>query len=127
MWAHINVKLLHFLDFTLLSEFRLFSVAKELSFDKKARDLALSSPRKRRIFYQFMYNNNTRQQTEARDDLHCPWCSLNCMQLYSLLKHLRTSHPRFNFTYVVRILIKCAYYVPVKLIGLEVCYHSVNP
>ena len=54
-----------------------------------------------RIVYQFLYNNNSRQQTEAREDLHCPWCSLNCLQLYSLLKHLKLSHPRFLFTYVV--------------------------
>lgn len=61
----------------------------------------LGTPKKKvRIYYQFYYNNNTRQQTEARDDLHCPWCSLNCMQLYSLLKHLRLSHARFNFMYV---------------------------
>lgn len=51
---------------------------------------------------QFQYNNNTRQQTEARDDLHCPWCTLNCRRLYSLLKHLKLSHSRFNFNYVVR-------------------------
>ena len=49
--------------------------------------------------YQFLYNNNSRQQTEAREDLHCPWCSLNCMQLYAQLKHLKLSHPRFLFTY----------------------------
>ena len=36
---------------------------------------------------------------EAREDLHCPWCSLNCMQLYAQLKHLKLSHPRFLFTY----------------------------
>lgn len=59
-----------------------------------------TAPKRRRIFYQFLYNNNTRQQTEARDDCHCPWCSLACSHLFSLLKHLRTSHPRFNFTYV---------------------------
>jgi len=53
-----------------------------------------------RIVYQFLYNNNSRQQTEAREDLHCPWCSLNCMELYSLLKHLKLSHPRFLFSYV---------------------------
>ncbi|XP_054763049.2 polycomb protein suz12-B-like [Lytechinus pictus] len=52
------------------------------------------------VFYQFLYNNNTRQQTEARDNLRCPWCSLNCQRLYSLLKHLSTCHSRFNFTYV---------------------------
>ncbi|KAM9844162.1 polycomb protein suz12-B-like [Aulostomus maculatus] len=55
---------------------------------------------KLRIFYQFQYNNNTRQQTEARDDLHCPWCTLNCRKLYSLLKHLKLSHSRFIFNYV---------------------------
>jgi len=53
-----------------------------------------------RIVYQFLYNNNSRQLTEAREDLHCPWCGLNCMVLYSLLKHLKLSHPRFLFTYV---------------------------
>uniref|UniRef100_A0A6Q2WZQ1 Polycomb protein VEFS-Box domain-containing protein n=1 Tax=Esox lucius TaxID=8010 RepID=A0A6Q2WZQ1_ESOLU len=55
-----------------------------------------------RVFlpYQFLYNNNTRQQTEARDDLHCPWCTLNCRNLYSLLKHLKLSHSRFIFNYV---------------------------
>ncbi|XP_051997191.1 polycomb protein suz12-B isoform X2 [Xyrauchen texanus] len=45
---------------------------------------------KLRIFY----------QTEARDDLHCPWCTLNCRKLYSLLKHLKLSHSRFIFNYV---------------------------
>jgi len=53
-----------------------------------------------RIVYQFLYNNNSRQQTEAREDLHCPWCSLNCLELFALLKHLKLSHPRFLFTYV---------------------------
>ncbi|XP_076852875.1 polycomb protein suz12-A isoform X2 [Brachyhypopomus gauderio] len=55
---------------------------------------------KLRVYYQFLYNNNTRQQTEARDDLHCPWCTLNCRKLYSLLKHLKLSHSRFVFNYV---------------------------
>lgn len=53
------------------------------------------------VLYQFVYNNNSRQQTEARRDFHCPWCSLNCMALYSLLKHLKLCHARFTFTYVV--------------------------
>ncbi|XP_051988163.1 polycomb protein suz12-A-like isoform X1 [Xyrauchen texanus] len=52
------------------------------------------------VYYQFLYNKNTRQQTEARDDLHCPWCTLNCSKLYSLLKHLKLSHSRFIFNYV---------------------------
>jgi len=59
-----------------------------------------SSENVTRIVYQFLYNNNSRQQTEAREDVHCPWCSLNCMTLYGLLKHLKLSHPRFLFTYV---------------------------
>lgn len=53
------------------------------------------------IVYQFLYNNNSRQQTEACEDLHCPWCSLDCGRLYSLLKHLKLCHSRFTFTYVV--------------------------
>ncbi|XP_067114910.1 polycomb protein suz12-B isoform X3 [Osmerus mordax] len=65
------------------------------------REQILCEPRQKlRIFYQFLYNNNTRQQTEARDDLHCPWCTLNCRKLYSLLKHLKLSHSRFIFNYV---------------------------
>lgn len=60
------------------------------------------SPKKtQRIYYQFLFNNNTRQQTDPRDDMRCPWCSLNCIHLYSLLKHLRLCHARFNFIYVV--------------------------
>lgn len=55
---------------------------------------------KMQIVYQFIYNNNSRQQTEACEDLHCPWCSLNCNQLYTLLKHLKLCHARFTFTYV---------------------------
>ena len=57
-----------------------------------------------RIVYQFLYNNNSRQQTDARNDLHCPWCAMSCMELYALLKHLKLSHPRFLFTYVVSLV-----------------------
>lgn len=56
--------------------------------------------KKIRIIYHFVYNNNSRQQTEDSSDFHCPWCSLNCINLYALLKHLKLSHPRFVFTYV---------------------------
>ncbi|CAL8092411.1 unnamed protein product [Orchesella dallaii] len=52
-----------------------------------------------RVVYQFMYGSNPQQQTESRDDLKCPWCSINCMLLYSLMKHLKLCHPRFQFTY----------------------------
>ncbi|XP_040294252.1 polycomb protein SUZ12 isoform X2 [Bufo bufo] len=67
---------------------------------KREKDLSAEAKQKLRIFYQFLYNNNTRQQTEARDDLHCPWCTLNCRKLYSLLKHLKLCHSRFIFNYV---------------------------
>ncbi|XP_041362873.1 polycomb protein suz12-like [Gigantopelta aegis] len=66
----------------------------------KLKDVSSQPVKKNRIFYQFMYNKNTRQQTEARHDLRCPWCSINCMQLFSLLKHLRLYHARFEFLYV---------------------------
>ncbi|XP_057310845.1 polycomb protein suz12-like [Hydractinia symbiolongicarpus] len=52
-----------------------------------------------KVFYQFIYNNNTRQQTEAREGTSCPWCALNCKRLYALLKHLKCCHPRFSFLY----------------------------
>ncbi|MBN3310364.1 SUZ12 protein, partial [Amia calva] len=73
------------------------AVKDSISTDLQARREHISyEPRQKlRIFYQFLYNNNTRQQTEARDDLHCPWCTLNCRKLYSLLKHLKLSHSRF--------------------------------
>uniref|UniRef100_A0A8D3CHK3 SUZ12 polycomb repressive complex 2 subunit b n=1 Tax=Scophthalmus maximus TaxID=52904 RepID=A0A8D3CHK3_SCOMX len=78
------------------------SVKESVSTDIQTRkEQVLCEPRQKlRIFYQFLYNNNTRQQTEARDDLHCPWCTLNCSKLYSLLKHLKLSHSRFIFNYV---------------------------
>uniref|UniRef100_A0A3Q2YA57 SUZ12 polycomb repressive complex 2 subunit b n=1 Tax=Hippocampus comes TaxID=109280 RepID=A0A3Q2YA57_HIPCM len=78
------------------------AVKESVSTDIQMRkELIPCEPRQKlRIFYQFLYNNNTRQQTEARDDLHCPWCTLNCSKLYSLLKHLKLSHSRFIFNYV---------------------------
>lgn len=52
------------------------------------------------IVYQFLYSNNSRQQTEPHKDFHCPWCpKLDCVNLYSLLKHLKLCHPRFTFSY----------------------------
>ncbi|KAM5125936.1 polycomb protein SUZ12 [Mantella aurantiaca] len=75
------------------------SVSSDLP-SKREKDVTMEPRLKLRIFYQFLYNNNTRQQTEARDDLHCPWCTLNCHKLYSLLKHLKLCHSRFIFNYV---------------------------
>ncbi|XP_035254236.1 polycomb protein suz12-B-like isoform X1 [Anguilla anguilla] len=78
------------------------AVKDSISTDIQTRreQISVEPRQKLRIFYQFLYNNNTRQQTEARDDLHCPWCTLNCRKLYSLLKHLKLSHSRFIFNYV---------------------------
>ncbi|KAI1896770.1 hypothetical protein AGOR_G00098240 [Albula goreensis] len=78
------------------------AVKESISTDIQTRreQIPFEPRQKLRIFYQFLYNNNTRQQTEARDDLHCPWCTLNCRKLYSLLKHLKLSHSRFIFNYV---------------------------
>ena len=53
------------------------------------------------IVFNFLYNKNTLQQTELKDNLVCPWCSLDCKYLYSLLKHMSLCHPRFQFTYSV--------------------------
>ena len=60
----------------------------------------LTNKRQPRVTYQFLFNNNTRQQTKPQNDLCCPWCSLNCQKLYSLVKHLKLCHNRFTFTYV---------------------------
>lgn len=62
---------------------------------------SMDSSNKLKIVYQFLYNNNSRQQTEASEDLHCPWCTLDCFTLYALLKHLKLCHARFTFSYVV--------------------------
>lgn len=51
------------------------------------------------IAYQFMLNN-AKQSTQFTDDIVCPWCTLNCEELYILLKHLKLCHSRFSFTYV---------------------------
>jgi len=74
---------------------------KRVSTGPKSDATSAQSKRPKRIFYQFLFNNSTRQQTEARDDLACPWCFLTCPHLFALLSHLRCCHARFNFTYVV--------------------------
>lgn len=79
--------------------------AKKSRISRQTSNSTRSTEKPPRIVYQFLYNNNSRQQTEAREDLHCPWCSLNCMELYALLKHLKLSHPRFLFSYVVRFFL----------------------
>lgn len=55
---------------------------------------------KKSFMFQFIFNNSTKQQTEERSDHICPWCSINCMRIYSLMKHLRLCHARLLFSYV---------------------------
>ena len=77
-------------------------VASEKSKDERKERKELSDEKEKiSVRYQFLYHGNRRQQTEARHDLHCPWCSLHCRQLPSLLKHLRLCHPRFIFTHSI--------------------------
>uniref|UniRef100_A0A182PKE7 C2H2-type domain-containing protein n=1 Tax=Anopheles epiroticus TaxID=199890 RepID=A0A182PKE7_9DIPT len=54
----------------------------------------------KKVIYNFIHNNYSHQRTEYRTDYKCPWCSLNCSVLYSLLKHLKLCHARLNFNYV---------------------------
>ncbi|KAJ6647472.1 Polycomb protein Su(z)12 [Pseudolycoriella hygida] len=67
---------------------------------KQNAAIEAKSTEKVQIIYQFIYNNNSRQQMEPCDNFCCIWCSLDCMVLYSLLKHLKLCHARFNFKYV---------------------------
>ena len=89
------------------------------------RNAATSTSKTLRVFYQFLYNNNTRQQTEARDNLHCPWCALNCQELYSLLKHLTLCHSRFKFTYVVSFALKYSIFFVWFFAWIEQLIHQV--
>ena len=43
------------------------------------------------VYFQFMYNNNRKQQTEFRTNLNCPWCIINCLNVRSLVKVSVTS------------------------------------
>lgn len=51
------------------------------------------------ITYRFIYDNYI-QKTETWNRLICPWCSLKCIHLYILLKHLSLCHTYFKFHYV---------------------------
>ena len=73
-----------------------------------------------KLVFNFLYSNNTLQQTESHGEMRCPWCSLRCGSLYSLLKHMSLSHPRFQYTYTVRQM-------PVQspLANIYVCFIDV--
>lgn len=49
--------------------------------------------------FQFVVSKSLKQRTQERTDFICPWCSLDCLQLYSLLKHLKLSHARCLYQY----------------------------
>lgn len=49
--------------------------------------------------FQFVVSKSLKQRTQERNDFICPWCSLDCLQLYSLLKHLKLSHARCLYQY----------------------------
>ncbi|XP_065899690.1 polycomb protein suz12-B-like isoform X2 [Dysidea avara] len=51
------------------------------------------------VVYNFHYHDNSHLQTEARYGMKCPWCSLDCGCLYSLLCHLTLCHPRVTSVY----------------------------
>lgn len=70
------------------------------SFSSNSTNSIVHPKRPMRVIYQFCFNNSTRQQTKPQNDLCCPWCSLNCQQLYSLIKHLKLCHNRFTFNYI---------------------------
>lgn len=71
-------------------------------------DVSVPPQAKPRVFMNFLYNNNTLQQTELQSDFRCPWCTLSCGGLYNLLKHLSLCHPRFLYTYTVRSSLQMA-------------------
>ncbi|RWS30847.1 Polycomb protein Su-like protein [Leptotrombidium deliense] len=64
----------------------------KLSVEKKEK-------KRTRVVYQFVYNNIILQQTKASSDLRCPWCSVACMYINPLMKHLQNCHSRFKFHY----------------------------
>lgn len=57
-------------------------------------------PSKERYIFQFVVNQTIKQRMEERTDFVCPWCSVNCMRIYSLMKHLKLCHARFAFQYI---------------------------
>lgn len=75
------------------------SVSKKHDIITKVSKNAVSGENIKCISYTFMYSNNTRQQTEETNELVCPFCVLDCKNLYILIKHLKLCHDRFNFTF----------------------------
>ena len=68
-----------------------------------------------KLVFNFLYNNNTQQQTESHGEMRCPWCHLYCEKLYSLLKHMSLNHPRFHYTYTVCACGLTPHHLPVSI------------
>lgn len=56
----------------------------------------------RRITYMFKYDKTCGQQVEVYNEFICPWCTVNCVQLQTLLIHFRLCHDRFKFDYELK-------------------------
>ena len=65
-----------------------------------SNEIMKSEPTPKSYIFQFVVSNSIKQRTAERTDFICPWCSVNCMRLYSLLKHLKLCHARFLFQFV---------------------------
>lgn len=53
-----------------------------------------------KITYRFLHGEVVLQQTKSSQDLKCPWCSLKCKVVMSLMHHLKNCHMRFNFSLI---------------------------
>ena len=51
-----------------------------------------------KVVYRFIHNNDELQLLKTNSDFMCPWCSIQCFQIFSLKHHLRYIHNRFNFS-----------------------------
>lgn len=58
-----------------------------------------TDPTAKSYVFQFVVSKSLKQRTQERTDFICPWCSLDCLQLYSLLKHLKLTHARCLYQY----------------------------
>lgn len=54
-----------------------------------------------KVIYRFIFNKQILQQTRASGDFRCPWCALNCLQIFSLKGHLKFYHSRLNFKFAL--------------------------
>lgn len=67
---------------------------------KEPEVVTKADPSAERYIFQFIVNQSIKQRMEERSDFVCPWCSVNCIRMYSLMKHLKLCHARFVFQYI---------------------------